>query len=214
MMPHEPLPDESPFVTVWEAPRATIRRIVDTDPRHRVNWLFFVSGVVGGLDAIPAWAQRIEMPLVAVPIVCLLMGAFTVPTGHMNAWYKRWVGGLLGGAASRQEVAAVNAWATVPVIVGHTGLWIIRVALYGRELYSPEHPTIDAASGLVRITFALATALFTLWAAVIVVAGFAEVNRFSIARSIAASIIAVTIVIVTALACAAALVYYNSYLFG
>jgi len=211
--PPEPIADESPFVTIWEAPRATIRRIVDTDPRFHVNGLFFCSGVIGALEGIATWAQRFELPLVAIPIGCLLLGAITVPTGHANAWYKRWVGGLLGGTASRQEVAAVNAWATVPVIVGHTGLWIIQGALYGREIYSPVHPTIDAASTLVRVTFALAAGLFTLWAAVVVVAGFAEVNRFSIARSIAASIIAVTIIAVATIVLAAAL-YYNRSLFG
>jgi hypothetical protein len=44
-----------------------------------------------------------------------------------------------------------------------------------------------------QTTFLLASVLFGLWTIVISVAGFAEVNGFSIARSIATSILAVVI---------------------
>jgi hypothetical protein len=36
-----------PFVTIWESPRETIRRVVATDPRRWVNLLFFASGFFG-----------------------------------------------------------------------------------------------------------------------------------------------------------------------
>src|SRR5262249_17744289 len=125
-------------------------------------------------------------------------GLLNVPIGHMNAWYKRWVGGLLGGDATRIEVAAVAAWSLVPTIVGHGGLWIARFALYGRELFAVEHPTIDPAPPLVRPSFCIGALLFSGWSLAISVVGFAEVNRFSIARSIGTTVLGTLIVVLTA----------------
>src|SRR5688572_31045176 len=106
---------ESPFVTIWEAPRATIRRLVATDPRRHVNVLFFASGVVGALTTLARSTDRFTLPLVAIPLAAFAAGVANVPLGHLNAWYKRWVGGLLGGLASRQSVATVGAWSAGPV---------------------------------------------------------------------------------------------------
>jgi hypothetical protein len=187
--------EESPFVTIWEAPRATIRRVVATDPRRRVNALFFAAGAVGTLSGFAGSSDRIGVvPPFVIALVCLGIGVLNLPMGRMNAWYKRWVGGLLGGNASRDAVVAVGAWATVPVIVGHAGLCLLQIALYGMEPFSAEHPTMDAASPLLQTTITLGRVLFTGWSGLVSVLGFAEVNGFSIARSIATSLLAFTIV--------------------
>jgi hypothetical protein len=186
--------DESPFVTIWETPRATIRRVVATDPRRRVNALFFAAGAVGTLSGLAGASDRIVLPPLAIALACLGVGALNLPIGHMNAWYKRWVGGLLGGTASRAAVVAVGAWATLPVIVGHGGLCLLQIALYGMEPFSAEHPTMDAASPLLRTTITLGRVLFTGWSAIVSISGFAEVNGFSIVRSIATSLLAFAIV--------------------
>jgi len=187
-------PDESPFVTIWEAPRATIRRLVATDPRRHVNALFFASGTVGTLTGLARSSDQFALPLMAIPLAALGFGALNVPGGHLNAWYKRWVGGLLGGTASRDAVVTVAAWSTVPVIVGHSALLLLQIALYGLEPFSAEHPTMDASSALLQLTFTLGTTLFTGWTVIVSIFGFAEVNRFSIWRSIATSLLALTIV--------------------
>src|SRR6185369_10030103 len=78
---------ESPFVTIWESPRETIRRVVATDPRRWVNALFFASGFVGVLMSWPKLltllAQlEIEVPLVLVPVAAVFVGLMTILTGH------------------------------------------------------------------------------------------------------------------------------------
>jgi hypothetical protein len=191
--------DESPFVTIWESPRATIRRIVDTDPRRAVNAIFFVAGAVGALDGFGQWASNFELPLLAVVPGCLALGALNVPLGHANAWYKGWVGRLLGGRATRPEVVAVGAWSTIPVVTSHAVLWAIRLALYGTEVFAAEQPTIDAAPRWLRLSFTIAGAVFTLWSVTVSVVGFAEVNRFSLVRSIATTLLATLIAVVSLL---------------
>jgi hypothetical protein len=190
---------ESPFVTIWEAPRATVRRLVAVDPRRHVNALFFVSGVVTTLTALARSRDQFTLQPPAIALAALGYGVVNVPLGHLNAWYKRWVGGLLGGSASRQAVALVGAWSTVPVIAGHGALLAIQVALYGLEPFSDEHPTMDASASLVQLVFMLASVLFTVWSVLVSIAGFAEVNGFSLARSIATSVLAVVILAMAAL---------------
>jgi hypothetical protein len=194
----EPISHESPFVTIWEAPRETVRRIVATDPRRHVYALFFAGGAVSALGGLTRAVAYLDIPPLAIPFACLLAGLANIPIGHLNAWYKRWVGGLLGGDADRAAVVAVGAWSSLPVSVGQGAIWVVQLALYGREVFSADQPTIDASSSLLRTTFTLATLLFASWSTVVSIVGFAEVNRFSIARSVATSLLALTIVATTA----------------
>ncbi len=186
--------NESPFVTIWEAPRATIRRIVDSDPRLHVNLLFFGGGVVGMLSALRSHATFDIPPLFAAG-GCILLGLLSVPFSHMGAWYMRSIGGWLGGTASRQEVAAAFAWAGVPTVVGGLALWVLQFALFGTELLSPERPTIDAASPLLLMTLRLAALLLGVWTSTASLLCFAEVNRFSVLRSLTTWIVSVLVVV-------------------
>ena len=204
--PPDPAVRESPFVTIWEEPRATIRTLVATDPRRHVNALFFTSGVVGALTSIPSSFSQLALAPVWVVAIAFGVGLVSVPISHLNAWYRCWVGRLLGGVASRTAVATVAAWSSVPLIVGHGVLLLAQMALYGTEPLRAEHPTMDAAPALLQISFSLASALFTLWGLVASIVGFAEVNGFSIWRSIGTSIVALAIVTAAALAFAAVLV--------
>jgi len=56
---------------------------------------------------------------------------------------------------------------------------------------------MDAAPPLLGLTMWLALGLASLWSVCVSVVGFAEVNRFSIARSIATSLLAILIITVT-----------------
>ena len=118
----------------------------------------------------------------------------------MGAWYKRLVGRWLGGQATQPEVVAVAAWATVPTIVGHTALWLVRFALYGTEILQTNHPTIDASPRIVQLSLGLAATGFSLWSVYVSIVGFAEVNRFSVARSVATSLLTPVLILTAGIA--------------
>jgi len=189
-MTPETVPHESPLVTIWDSPRATIRRIVDTNPRRGVNLLFFAAGAVSGLHAVAGQLDDFRLPWVAATAASVLFGFLYVPVGHLNALYRRWFASLLGGSATRIEIAASSAWSAVPIVLGHGAIWLVEFGLYGAEVLAAERPTMDAASPLLRTTLQLGTALFTLWSMTISVVGFAEVNRFSVLRAVATSVLA------------------------
>jgi Yip1 domain len=191
-MTPEPTTDdtaESPFIGIWDAPRETIRRIAARDPWRHVNALFFAAGVVGALDGFSQLADAVPVPPIAVPVFCAMTGLVAIPFGHLGAWYKRLVGRLLGGQARQRDVVAVAAWSSVPMIVGHAAICGIRVALYGGEVFRADHPTMDASSALLQRSLGLAAMLFSGWSLYVSVVGFAEVNRFSIGRSVATTIL-------------------------
>jgi len=194
--PHEE-PSESPFVTIWESPRETIRRVVATNPRRWVNALFFAAGFVGTLASVPTALEErfeIEVPLTWLVAMAFGIGLITILSGYLNAWYKRWVGTLFGGDASPTAVVAVSAYASIPSTVGHALVLAIQVTLFGTEPFTPTHPAMDAASPLLTRSLGLAAFLSSVWAVCVSIVGFAEVNRFSIARSIATSLLAALIV--------------------
>jgi hypothetical protein len=56
---------------------------------------------------------------------------------------------------------------------------------------------MDAAAPLLMRTLSLAAFAASVWAVCLSIVGFAEVNRFSIARSIATSLLAVLLIAVT-----------------
>ncbi len=199
MTPEQTL-DESPLISIWEAPRETIRQIVSRDPSYGVTALFFAAGAVGALDGLAQIGERFTLPLMAVPVLCLLTGLVAIPLGHLSAWYKRLIGRLFGGQATQREVVAVAAWATVPTIVGHAALWVIRFALYGTEILQPEHPTIDASPRIVQLSLGLAATGFSVWSIYVSIVGFAEVNRFSVARSVATSLLTPVLILTTGVA--------------
>jgi len=191
---------ESPFVTIWESPRETIRRVVATDPHRWVNALFFASGFFGTLVSVPTALEErfeFEVPLVWIVVLALGAGLMAIVSGHLNGWYKRWVGTLFGGDATRAAVVAVSAYASIPSTVGHALVLAIQVALFGTEPFSTAHPAMDAASPLLIRTLSLGAFLSSVWAVCASIVGFAEVNRFSIGRSIATSLLAVLIIAVT-----------------
>jgi len=201
-------PRESPLITIFEAPRETIRWVVATDPRRRVSALFFASGFVGALSSLPTTLEEkleITVPIAGVLAIAVIIGIITIATGILNGWYKHWVGGLLGGKASRRAVVAVAAYASIPSTVGYAVVLAIEIALYGFEPFQPLHLAMDAAPTLLTLTMWLGLGLASFWSICVSVVGFAEVNRFSIARSIATSVLAVFIIAVwiTAMAVAA-----------
>jgi hypothetical protein len=206
----EPTTDESPFITIWDAPRETVRRVVARDPRRHVNLLFFAAGAVATLDGVAQLSDQVPMPPLALPILCALTGLFSIPLAHLGAWYKRLVGRLLGGQASQREVVAVAAWSSVPTVVGHAVLWGVRLAVYGTAVLEPGHTDVADAPSLTERSLALAAMLFTFWSFYVSIVGFAEVNRFSIARSVATSVLTPLLMITAFIAILVAVIVYRA----
>jgi hypothetical protein len=181
----------SPFFSIWIEPRATIRRIVDSDPTRHVLALAAIgpalnslisqwSGVIGGTAhpsvLWPLWVAFNVAIQAALGIVFLYI---------FGALFK-WSGSLLGGTASSVEVRAALAWSQVPAIVGEI---ILMLALFAGvpmpKIFPGRLPLIDPAFYKVMVV----EGVIGIWGFIISLKCVGEVHRFSAWRAFIAILI-------------------------
>ena len=131
----------TPFFTIWTEPRATIRRIVDTDPTRNVIALAAIGPAVSALAN--QWSKALGNNAnlsVLWPIWVALSVAFAAVLGVVSLYISgvilKWSGGLLGGVASRVEVRAALAWGQIPAIAAE--IILLLAVLQGIAI---PHPT-------------------------------------------------------------------------
>jgi Yip1 domain len=195
---------ENPYFSIWWHPRATIRRIVDTNPRRMVLLLVSVAALLsaGGLfithppvaftladkpvhSISPGTWQRIRWYLLIGSVPYAIAGLYA-----MGALI-RWSGSLIGGSAKAIEVRAALGWSRVVSIAGSL-IWLAAISL---GLYAA--PQIGGGghfsfrSVLPSLTpMGAVTSLFWIWWVVVYLECIAEVHRFSAWKAVAAWIIA------------------------
>lgn len=181
----------TPFFTIWTEPRATIRRIVDTDATRNVIALPAVSGAISALES--QWSRALGnnanlsvlWPLwVAVSVA--IWSALSVVFLFISAAILRWTGSLLGGVATSVEVRAALAWSQVIGIVG--AIILLGAVLMGVPVPQPTPGTIvhidPALSRIMTVE-----AVLGIWGLVVSLKCLGEVHRFSAWRALAAVLI-------------------------
>ena len=141
------------WFTIWYEPRATIRRIVDTDAHRFVVGIAFVSGAMAAIySQVAASTVNIsELPhlphfgTIGLTVGAIISGVLSVISLYGLAALYRWSGHILGGTATRVEMRSALAWAEVPGL--YLGLANIVAALIGFE--GPGAPSVLSASGVV-----------------------------------------------------------------
>ena len=117
----------TPFFTIWTEPRATIRRIVDTNPTRYVVALAAAGPAISTLES--QWSKAIGnsanlSPLwpLWVPIYVMLAAAVGVVSLYLGGAVWRWAGGLLGGVANSVAGAGRDC------VVGGAGNRAVRLS--------------------------------------------------------------------------------------
>jgi hypothetical protein len=188
----------TPFFTIWTEPRATIRRIVDTDPTRNVIALAAVGPAINALAG--QWSKAIT-DTGNISVLWPLWVAFSVAIHaalgvvglYIGAVILRWSGGLLGGVASRVEVRAAMAWSQVPGIAFE--IVLLAAVLTGVPMPQPTGgalPHIDPAFYKVLVI----EVVLGLWGGIVGVYCLAEVHRFSAWRAFCSTLIPALIAMV------------------
>lgn len=189
----------TPFFTIWTEPRATIRRIVSSDPKRYVIALAAIGPAIGALAAewSKALAGNANLP-VLWPLQVAALVAFQAALGVISLFVFgalfKWSGSLLGGVASQIEVRAAMAWSQVPAIAAEIILLI--AALLGVPMPHPtpgQLPRIDPAFYKVMVV----EGVLGMWGLVVSLKCIGEVHRFSAWRALAAIMIPPLIVLVS-----------------
>ncbi|MGA7870039.1 MAG: YIP1 family protein [Candidatus Binatus sp.] len=189
----------TPFFTIWTEPRATIRRIVETDPTRNVvalaaagpainalatQWSKAMSNTANLSVLWPLWVAVDVAVQAAVGVIGLFIGAVIL----------RWSGGLLGGVASRVEVRAAMAWAQIPGIAATIVLLIaVLLGVPTPQTTAGTLPHIDPAFYKIMVV----EGVLGIWGAIVGLKCIGEVHRFSAWRTLAAALIPGLIAVAT-----------------
>ena len=161
-----------PLISIWARPRATMRHIVDTNPRHLVLQLAVLTGVaeVFGTAGPQDFGKKFGVPLTLLLflVVGSILGVLALYVGgKLLHWSGRW----LGGRASLAEVQSAFAWSTVPRI---STLPIVLTAIL-----------LSDQSWVGSSFYFAPIILLDVWSVVLLVICIGEVQRFSTLKSLA-----------------------------
>ena len=180
------------FFTIWTEPRATIRRIVDTDPTRNVIALVAIGPAIGALAS--QWSKALGnnanlsvlWPLWVV-ISVAIQAALGVLFLYIFGVIFKWSGSLIGGVASRVEVRAAVAWSQVPAIAAE--IVLLLAVLMGIPIPVPTTPNtfpqIDPAFYKVMVI----EGVLGFWGFIVSLKCIGEVHRFSAWRALVAILI-------------------------
>lgn len=192
----------NPFFTIWIAPRATIRRIVDTDPTRHVLMLAALGPALFALykqwsKAVGDNANLSMLWPVWVVVGVAIQAALGILGLYISGVLFRWSGSLLGGTASTVEVRAAFAWSQIPSIA--TVLVLFAALFMGIPVpqMTPGHlPRIDPA--FYKIMALIAALSF--WGLVIHLKCLGEVHRFSAWKALGTLLIPALIFVIGSIA--------------
>jgi hypothetical protein len=187
------------FFTIWTEPRATIRRIVDTDPTRHVIAIATIGPAISMLASewSIALGGNVNLPVfwpISVVFFIALAALFGVISLYLGGAVWRWSGSLLGGVASSVEVRAAIAWASVPGVAG--GLLLLIATLLGLPM---PQMTPGGMLHLDPSFYEIMTleTVIGVWSFVILLKCMGEVHRFSAWRALAAGLIPPLIAVVS-----------------
>ena len=194
----------NPFATIWTSPRATIRRIVDSNPRDKVLLLVVLGAVATATASAISGGNPTAFTIAGRPIHSLttarwryfqmasLLGSplLAIPFLYFSGALYRWSGALIGGAATAVEVRASIAWSTIPAIAGSLLQTLIGVLIHPAQPPPPTnlHAMLAASSHYLFVN--LPSFILFGWAFIVWLKCLAEVHRFSAWRALAAFLIA------------------------
>jgi hypothetical protein len=183
--PSPPVWPSKPWLTIWTAPRGTMRAILAADPKRYVLLLAAIVGAGETLNRASSRSMGDTWPVLVIFGLALTLGALGgVISLYISGAVLSWSGGLLGGEGDSKHVRAAVAWATVPQLVA-LALWLPELVLYGEEMFTSLAPRVDSNPapllilGVIQLTLGV-------WALFLLVKTLAEAHRFSAWRSIGA----------------------------
>lgn len=187
-----------PFFTIWYKPRATLRQILDTDPKRYVFILAAINGIIQALDRASTRNSGDTAPFSTILIIALLAG----PIGGIISLYiggalLRWTGSWIGGKANASEMRTAIAWSTVPVLAT-IPVWVFQLIVYGEEVFTEATPRLESSLLLILLLVPIALIEITLglWAIFIMVKCIAEAHQFSAWKGLAAILLGLLVIVI------------------
>ena len=181
----------NPWVTIWTAPRATVRIAAEFDPR---SWLWLLVAV-GGLSRVLSRVS--ELPLESTLPTTELLFALLV-AGPVAGAMLVWVAGRLlhvvlvrmGCVGTWIASRTAIVWSLAPGVPS-LALWLIMLASYGPRVLAPGAVANSAEAAtkfILSIDYFIQFAL-TMWMLVLEILTLADVHKLTPWRALLAEVI-------------------------
>ena len=177
------------WMTMWTSPRKTIRAIVDSNPKTSlfliaaINFLqiFFYFNSYFSLSI----SYRFTITIIIAVILSPVLGAIWC---YFFGWLIYIIGKKLGGSAAMTHVMAAYVWSRIPVTI-NVFMWFILLVFSSDQLF------MLYAEGLSLVFINCIIGITGIWAFVLLVQALAELQRYSISKSIVNIVIAYAIIV-------------------
>lgn len=164
---------QSPWLSASFHPRKTIREIIDQNPKRGFIWL-------ASLYAFQYLLFTVGFSLTGTPWILFVISLLISPVlgilwFYVYGWFLTFTGRWLKGKATGEQLRSAFAWSKVPVMVNYP-IWIILVISSGSIFFS--YGPLLSVMNLIMLAISI-------WSLVLLIGMVAEVQGFSIGRSIA-----------------------------
>ncbi len=190
--------DLNPWLSIWTQPKATMKYIASTNP-NRSLWLL---SAIYGFPALLSFFQSLYLGYSLRPMALFLLALILSPIwGYVAFSFASfvilWVGKLFKGRGSFQEIRAAYAWSCVPLIVS-CFFWVVLMFLFGGRLFisSADNLPFTNAEGVLLFSILIVKVVFAVWSLVIYLNALAEVQSFSILKSVGNVLVSAVFLIV------------------
>lgn len=117
MRPPDLTPTSSPILAIWGHPRATIRRILETNPRQLVLPLIAAYGITWALQSSIDHRLADTYDPAALALIILIVGPpLSILTLYLNSWVTHLTATWLGGTGTPVSIRAAHQ---LPVAAPH-----------------------------------------------------------------------------------------------
>lgn len=187
----------NPWISIWLEPKATIRAIVNFDPKYRFILLSVIYGLPMALNFSQSSSLIETLPLWAILIASLVVAPFVGALGiTVSALLLTWTGKWIDGKGDFSKVRSAVAWSNVPNAVT-TLLWVVLVMVFGSQVFSrgfADLPFIGYEAGVVFIVFLLES-IVSIWGFVLLLKTLSEVQKFSVWKALLNVVIPLVLVV-------------------
>ena len=186
------------LLSMWTAPRKTIRGIINTNPDSKL----FLLSLIYGLPMMFYYAQgsslgqsyRLSTILLISLIGAVIIGYIGINIGSALIFFT---GKWIGGKASFKQVRASIAYSNVTNIVS-IAIWLFLMMLFRQSVFLADFPYASSLGDFAFImnSIFLVQLVVAIWSMVIFVASLSETQGFSVFKSIINTLLPIGVVFV------------------
>lgn len=182
----EDVEQESPWLTIWARPSATICALVNSRPEYMVFPLAILGGVASGYDNAMGRSLADMMSLSSVHAMAIIGGGIGGVIGCLLfSWVIAAIGRAFGGQAYAADIRVAWSWSNLPSLVASL-LLIPLVVTHGITMFQEDTFLVD--SSVTEMTVTLTTMFFIslcfLWSKFLLIKGVAALHGFGFFKAL------------------------------